>query len=199
MGSFGVGVLTYILVTLCALIFIYTRMGGERSAVEPFFISDPLLGGKAMPEVFSGHVWRLFTPILIHFGILHILFNMMLLFQLGSMIEARQGTFKLLLLILGTAAISNVAQLQVTGSPRFGGMSGVVYAMAGYAWIQGRLNRESGLFLDGTSMLFLLVWGAICYMGWVGPVANTAHAVGLISGLVWGFLSATFSTRHGRE
>ncbi|HYG21834.1 MAG TPA: rhomboid family intramembrane serine protease [Verrucomicrobiae bacterium] len=197
-GTYGVGLLTYSLITVCVIVSLYTRFGSNEEAYLPLLISDPLVGGPGMPEVFSGQVWRLITPILLHFGPIHILFNMMWLYQLGSMIEARRGTFNLLLLVVGIGVASNVAQLLVTGWPRFGGMSGVVYGLAGYVWIQGKLNRESGLFLDGHSMTILLIWLVVCYTGWMGPVANTAHLVGFLAGLAWGGLSAWAETRSGR-
>ena len=100
-----------------------------------------------LPEVRRGQVWRLFTPMFLHFDILHILFNMLWLRDLGSMIEARKTSWLLLLLVLVIAGTSNVAQYLVSG-PAFGGMSGVVYGLLGYIWMQGRFNPASRLSLQ---------------------------------------------------
>ena len=72
----------------------------------------------------------------------------------------------------------------------FGGMSGVIYGLAGYVWVQGKFNRSAGLYLDSQTMTMLMVWLVVCYSGWIGPIANTAHLSGLIVGTVWGFIAA---------
>src|SRR5262249_41855076 len=130
----------------------------------------------------------------IHFGPLHLIFNMLWFYQLGSMIEARQSALFLFVFIAVSAALSNVAQYYYHG-PLFGGMSGVVYALAGYVWIRGKYNRASGLYLDPQSVTYLLIWLAVCYFNLVGPVANAAHVVGLVTGMVWGRIAAFFAMR----
>jgi GlpG protein len=59
-----------------------------------------------------------------HVHLPYLLFNMLWLKDLGSMIEARQGSFKLLLLVLVIGIGSNLGQ-NLVGGPMFGGMSGV--------------------------------------------------------------------------
>jgi len=61
-------------------------------------------------EVRGGEVWRLVTPIFIHFSIFHILFNCMMAYQLGGAIEMNRGSTRLALLVLLTAVPSNLAQ-----------------------------------------------------------------------------------------
>src|SRR5690606_35190828 len=74
-------------------------------------------------DVLRGQVWRLVTPIFLHFSLIHILFNMMWLYTLGGMIEYVRGSRKLLLQILLYAVAGNVLQLWWSGNPAFGGMS----------------------------------------------------------------------------
>ncbi|HLP75833.1 MAG TPA: rhomboid family intramembrane serine protease, partial [Candidatus Paceibacterota bacterium] len=197
-GSYGVGVLTYVLIVVCVIVAIYSKLGTDGDVLRHLFITDPELGGGGfLPEVMAGQVWRLFTPMFIHFGPIHLIFNMMWLYQLGCMIEARRSSLNLLAVIATTALLSNLAQYVVTGFPKFGGMSGVVYGLAGYVWIRGTYDRASGLFLDRQSVTILLVWLVICYTGIMGPVANTAHLVGLIAGMIWGGISALFAKSSG--
>jgi GlpG protein len=119
---------------------------------------------------------------------------MMWFFQLGSMIEARKSSLFLFVFIAVSAALSNLAQYFYHG-PRFFGMSGVVYALAGYVWICGKYHRASGLYLDSQSVTFLLIWLVVCFTGLVGPIANAAHLVGLVTGMVWGRIAAYFAVR----
>jgi GlpG protein len=114
---------------------------------------------------------------------------MMWLYDLGGMVEARQGRLRLGLIVLVIAVLSNLGQYWMAG-PIFGGMSGVVYGLLGYVWMRGKFDPASGLFLHQTTVLMMLIWFFVCLFGWVGRVANTAHAVGLVVGMAWGYLSS---------
>ena len=81
------------------------------------------------------------------------------------------------------------AQYLLSG-PSFGGMSGVVYGLLGYIWMQGRFNPASGLSLQPQTVTMMILWFFLCLTGMVGHVANTVHAVGLAGGIAWGFLDA---------
>jgi GlpG protein len=141
-----------------------------------------------LPEVKSGQIWRIFTPILLHGGILHLLFNMLWLKDLGSMYEFGRGIRRYLVFVLVIAGLSNLGQFIVNG-PNFVGMSGVVYGLLGYIWLRGRLEPQSGFFVDHTTMLFMTVWYFACLFEVIPGVANTAHTVGFAGGLLWGYLA----------
>jgi GlpG protein len=66
----------------------------------------------------------------------------------------------------------------------------VVYALAGYVWMRGKHDPNADVYLDPQSMQWLLIWLVLCFTGLLGPVANTAHVVGLVAGAVWGRLAA---------
>src|SRR5207244_232332 len=55
----------------------------------------------------SGEIWRLVTPIFLHFGFLHIIFNMMFLYDVGGRIEMFRGRWRSVLLVLVSAVLSN--------------------------------------------------------------------------------------------
>jgi len=155
----------------------------------PLLISEysrPLL-----PEIRDGQLWRLVTPIFLHFGIFHIVFNMLWTWELGRLIEARQGALGLLGLSALIGIISNLGQYAVTG-PLFGGMSGVIYGYFGYLWMQGVFNPAFGMRLNRPVVYLLLGWLVLCWTGvlqWLFgiQVANTAHTIGLISGIALAF------------
>lgn len=192
---FGMGPLTLALVVISAAIYIF-RESGNRDFWNFLFISvyDP--GSFAqrieygLQEVRQFQIWRLATPIFLHFGILHILFNMLWLRDLGSMVESRQGSKFLALLIVVIAVTSNVAQYYIAG-PGFGGMSGVIYGLLGYIWMKTIFDPSSGYFLHESTVVMMLIWFVICFLG-ILPVgiANTVHAVGLGLGVAWGYLAA---------
>lgn len=185
LGPFTLG-----LIALCVVVFLLQAADDFGPRVQAMLrISNFYHAG--LPEVRRGEIWRLFTPVIMHGGMLHILFNMLWLKDLGSLVERRQGTLTLGLLILCVAVLSNVGQYLSSG-PNFLGMSGVVYGLFGYVWVRGHTDPASGLFIDQQTVVFMLIWFLLCFTGWVGPIANTAHAVGLGCGAGWGFLSGRF-------
>jgi membrane associated rhomboid family serine protease len=134
-----------------------------------------------LADVKKGQVWRLFTPIFLHFGIIHLLFNMMWLWTFGGMLERRFGPWRFLGLVLAVALISNVTQ-GYWGGINFGGMSGANYGLFGFLYLRGKFHPNPGSVLSGQTIQNMLVWLAICFTGLVGPIANGAHVGGLIAG-----------------
>lgn len=141
----------------------------------------------SLPDIQQGQAWRLVTPIFVHFNVLHILFNMWMLYDLGGLVERRLGSMLFVLLVLVIAACSNVGQFLARGAD-FGGMSGVVYGLFGYAWVRGRLDPTSGLYLRPDMAIWMIGWFALCAVGAVGNVANWAHGVGLVAGALLGYV-----------
>lgn len=181
---------TLALVAVCGVVAVWTRMGSDE-VVRWLQIGElPWQWGRNLElfltEVRRGEVWRLLTPIFLHFGFPHLLFNLWVFWDLGQAIERRQGSRALLILVVFLGVLSNLGQYLVSG-PRFGGMSGVIYGLFGYVWMLGRYCPGAGLALPGQTVVIMLVWFFICLFGLLGvPVANTAHGVGLVAGVLWG-------------
>lgn len=199
--SHGFGFVTYSLIFLCVGVFIVSKMGEDLNRLSPLFITpidqfgDKVQWTPGWGALKDGQIWRLVTPIFIHFPtsaiiIAHILFNMLWLRDLGSLFEARLGSLYFISFVLVVAAISNFAQFFITGHPLFGGMSGVNYALIGYCWVRGRFDPGAGIGLDRQSMIWAMVWFAACFTGYVGPIANTAHTAGLVLGSAWAFIDS---------
>ncbi len=141
----------------------------------------------SMPHILDGEVWRLVTPIFLHATVLHLVFNMWWLYDLGTLIEQRLGWYRFAGLVLVIAIASNGGQYTASG-PNFYGMSGVVYGLFGYAWVRGRLDPTSGMYLRPDIAFWMMVWFAACAIGLIGNVANWAHGVGLATGAALGYL-----------
>lgn len=190
-----IGPVTKVLIALSAIVFLVSGFGGNAGSIQYLFITEYKISGNmiqwlgGLPEITSGQVWRLVTPIIIHFGFIHILFNMLWLKDLGSQIENRFSSRYLAFFILFCASLSNVSQYIVSG-PSFGGMSGVVYGLFGFIWIRSRYDPISGFYLDRIVVIMLIGWFFLCLSGLIGGIANTAHGVGLVFGMIWGYITA---------
>jgi len=181
--------ITATLIILSITISLLSKFGSDFQFLHFLFISEYRQG---LPEILSGQVWRLFSPIIIHFGILHIVFNMLWLYQLGSTIEQHQSTGRMAILVMIISVLSNLAQFFWSG-PFFGGMSGVVYGLLGYVWAQGKYNPRAGISLNQNITVMMLIWFIICWLGLVGNVANMAHTVGLVCGVILGLFYSSKS------
>jgi rhomboid protease GlpG len=127
--------------------------------------------------------WRLLTPIFLHLGPMHLLMNMLALHSLGRVIEFRRGSLRILLLVLVTGVISNIVQYELAG-PAFGGMSGAIFGLFGYAWMKSEFDHSAGIFIPRMSVVWMLGWLFLCMYGYLGPIANGAHFGGLIVGIL---------------
>lgn len=175
---------TMALIAISVGITLWSGLGKNDAVLAPFYISAP--GDQGFQSIMNGQVWRLITPIFLHFGLMHILFNMFWLWDLGGLLERLKGPRFLLLFVAGVGAGSNVLQYLMTGSPGFGGMSGVLYGMLAYIWMQGRVNPRFGVILNQQVFVIMFGWYVLCWTGLLGPIANWAHTGGLALGLALG-------------
>jgi GlpG protein len=140
--------------------------------------------------------WRIVTPIFLHFGMMHIVFNMLMLWQLGRPVERGIGSLRYLVLVLAIAIVSNFGeylwdiQRLEEGVRVFGGMSGVLYGLFGYIWMKSRYEPESGFMISPNSVFIMIGWFFLCMTGYVGSIANAAHGAGLALGIIVGRFSS---------
>ena len=137
----------------------------------------------------SGQYWRLISPIFLHFGAVHLIFNSLWVFELGRKIEAWRGSITLLTFTLVIGVASNLGQYWWSGPSLMGGLSGVIYGLLGFIWIHKKLNPDSLLTIQPGIVIFMLVWLVIGITGAIdllidGSVANAAHGFGLLAGVV---------------
>ncbi|MBD3675203.1 MAG: rhomboid family intramembrane serine protease [Planctomycetaceae bacterium] len=202
------GPVTKAFIVLSILVTLFTNFGSYSS--EPGLLtmltSEPLVPigtnryvrpAPYFEGILHGQVWRLITPIFIHFDPIHILFNMVWLYQLGSQVESRKGAWRYLGILLLLAVISNAGSVvwwQMNHEFSIGGgMSGVVYGLFGYIWMKTRYEPSEGYLLTQSAIFIMMAW---LVMGMVGAVeamtgvsvGNAAHFVGLVAGCGLGYL-----------
>lgn len=166
--------------------------------------------GEMFIKIREGEVWRLFSPALLHGGLLHILFNMIWLWVLGRPIEERIGTLRTLLLTLFIGISTNTIQYLSSG-PLFLGYSGIVMGLAGFTWMRERIAPWEGYPLHRSTSIFLAVFVLAMFglqmasfliqiftnLPFVLNIANAAHIGGGLLGALLGRFSF-FSLRPKR-
>jgi GlpG protein len=203
-------------ILVCVIIFLLTIGGGQAAKLQSKLTFSDVSKARSrgnyvqisdrLIDIRQGQVWRLVTPVLLHGGIWHLAFNMIMLYYLGTPIEQRKGAARLAGLMLTIAVVSTAVQALApsdwgpfSGSPYVVGMSGVVYGLLGYLWMKGLHQPEEGLWVNPGTLMFLLIW---MFLGFAGVldlllgarVANLAHGAGLLTGMAVAYTAAAL---HG--
>lgn len=180
------GWITWFLIIVSALVFLISLMPNGMDKLSPLFFA----GGEKefIREIRLGEFWRLITPVFLHFGFLHIIFNLLWLKDLGKVLEHKRGPFFFAVFFIITAILSNFAQY-LTFGPMFGGMSGVVYGFLGFLWMNSTFNSHSEITLPKHDVNMMIIWFFLCMVGLIGNIANAAHGVGLTVGMLFGIWS----------
>jgi rhomboid protease GluP len=141
--------------------------------------------------VYEGEIWRLVTPLFIHAGLLHLLFNCFVLLQVGKLVEEEYGSTKMWVVYL-TAGLcggffSNFVRYALFGvNVPYVGASGAVFGLIGLALVYGW--RRGGALGDHLKRT-MLTWTLYVFLiGFVLPADNFAHFGGLAGGAVMGLL-----------
>ncbi|MGR6874620.1 rhomboid family intramembrane serine protease [Pseudomonas sp. HK3] len=174
---------TFIVISLAVALL--TQLGEQF--LDFFFIAQMQYYPRGwIPYTGIANLWHSISPIFLHFGIEHLVFNSLSFWYLGSILERKLSFISYLTLVVCIALVSNYSQLFVSG-PLFGGLSGVVYGLIGFAFVFQTFYRPlfipNGLFYLAIGWILLGLTPFFALIG-LGNMANTAHISGLICGAV---------------
>ena len=187
---------TALMIAISLVVFALIGVFGDQLIVALTIVPISMSGGELifgnlLQTLASGQIWRLLSPAFLHFGWMHLIFNLMWVWYFGRQIEALQGSRTMLLLLIVAGISANIAQY-LTGTVLFGGMSGVVYALLAHVWLMSRRVPKSGFFVPQMLVVFMLGWMVFTMTDMAssvgfGNVANEAHLGGLLVGLATGW------------
>lgn len=193
---------TYAIIAVNVLVFLIRLISPE--------IDDQLLlwGANHGPDVVAnGEVYRLLTSMFLHASIhgfrgtfvfansLHIIFNMYILYVIGTQVERLFGHFRFAAVYLLGGLAGSVLSAVLGGDSYSVGASGAVFAIIGAQFVylyqhrkllgmRGRAQMRSLVYLAVINLFF----GALTGVAGAGIlVDNWAHLGGLIGGLVLAF------------
>ena len=146
----------------------------------------------------GGEYYRLFTCMFLHFGIQHLLNNMVMLGALGWQLEPVIGKVKYLLIYfisgLGGSGLSFAWNVMHEEQSVSAGASGAIFGLMGALLYVVIANRGRLGDLSGKGMMLMVLLGLYCGMTSTG-VDNLAH----IGGLVCGFILALILYRKKKK
>lgn len=176
-------VLTLALIAVSVAVFIPTLTGGGALGPGSQSLTDLLaLNGR---DVAAGEWWRLVTSGFLHYGLIHVGFNMVILYQLGLMLEPALGRARFAALYTVALLGGAFGALLLTPEANTAGASGAVYGLMGAALI-GMRRRGADLMQSGIGGLLLInllltfVIPGISIGGHLGGLAGGAAAGGVL-------------------
>lgn len=172
---------TLVLIAVNAAVFLVDMLSGTTGGVGELGREWELFG----PAVANGDWWRPLTSGFVHAGLIHIGFNMVLLYQLGMLLEAALGRIRFGILYFMSLFGGSVLVLVMSYDSRTVGASGAVFGLMGAAVLAFR-SRGIDPFSTGIPQLLglnlLITFVAARYISVGG------HVGGLIAGLVGGWI-----------
>jgi rhomboid protease GluP len=176
-------VIIYVNAALFVLVALYTQ------SIMWFPARDLVtLGGNFGPLTVDGQWWRLMTSVFLHGGLLHLIFNALVLANIGIFLEPLLGRGSFAVVYLVTGLLASLTSLIFNYGVVSVGASGAIFGMYGFflALLTTKLFKPEfrNTFLKNT-LGFVALNIAI---GFFGPIDNAAHLGGLVSGFVLGYL-----------
>lgn len=187
---------TYVLIALNVVAFLAAGAsgGGMSGSGSVLFAEGALIGVGAGAEgligVAAGEYWRLLTGGFLHAGILHLGFNMYVLYWLGNMLEPSLGHLRFLALYVASLLAGSFGALLLEPQSFTVGASGAVFGLMGAAFI---LERARGMDPMQSGLGFVIALN----LGLTFVIGNISIG-GHIGGLLGGALAALAITRLAR-
>ncbi|MEP4547328.1 MAG: rhomboid family intramembrane serine protease [Saccharospirillum sp.] len=151
-----------------------------------------VLGGNFGPLTVDGQWWRLLTSVFLHGGLLHLIFNAVVLANIGIFLEPLLGRVSFAIVYLITGVLASLTSLMFNYGVVSVGASGAIFGMYGFflALLTTKLFKPEfrTTFLKNT-LGFIALNIAI---GFFGPIDNAAHMGGLVSGFILGYVWLPF-------
>lgn len=181
---------TYAIIAICAGLFLFDGVssssgGGFMGGLGPLGLQN-LINGHAVAD---GEWWRIITSAFFHLGLIHIGFNMYVLYLYGPIVERMYGPIEYAVIYLLCAAGGSVLTILVDPDQFAAGASGAIFGLIGLLFVVSRrhhalLGREARSMIGGIGsyVVFLLIFTFL-----VPGISWTGHIGGLAVGAVLGF------------
>lgn len=183
-------VVTYILIVLNLMVFLYGVLHGNDELINMF--------GNNYELVQNGEFYRLFTCMFVHADILHILFNMIALYSIGPVVERYYGKSKFLLIYLVSGLLGSIfSGVFMTADSISIGASGAIFGLLGsicYFTYYYRATLQG--ILRGSIMPVIIINLVIGFLS--SSIDLSAHIGGLIGGILIS-MAIGIGDKHGKS
>lgn len=169
-------VVTYVLIVINLMVFLYGMLYGNKELIELF--------GNNYELVQSGQIYRLFTCMFVHSDTMHILLNMYALYTIGPVVERYYGKGKYLFIYIISGLLGSVFSGVFMSADSISiGASGAIFGLLGSICYFTYYYRATLQGILRGSIIPVIVINLI--IGFLSPSIDlSAHIGGLIGGIL---------------
>ena len=174
--------LTRVLVAINVIAYIWEKASGALRTDGALEAHGALLG----VDVLQGQWWRIFTSAFLHGSEIHILFNMIALWQVGTFIELIYGTPRMAFIYFFAALGCGLAVTYFTPDAVTVGASGAIFGLFGALAVAGVRMGEPGRVIMKQTIGIIVI---NLIIGFTLPnISNAGHIGGLVFGTIAGLV-----------
>jgi membrane associated rhomboid family serine protease len=181
------GTVTLTLIAINVAMFLGTAVSALANGASPLNNYDsPLFDALAQAPAYvvaTGEWWRLITAAFLHFGLIHLGFNMLALLMFGAELERALGRGRFLTLYLVSALGGSTAvQLFAASNVLAAGASTAIYGLLGGLGVVLVATRQSlrGLIQLLAINLFISLLPGLSLIGHLGGLVTGALTAGIL-------------------
>ncbi len=173
---------TMILIVIHLILFALMELAGGSQ--NPYVLI--LFGAKFNELIVQGEWWRLVTPMFLHIGFIHLLFNNIALYFIGSVAERIYGSLRFLIIYLCAGVAGVIASFYFSPSLS-AGASGAIFGLFGSLLHFGVRYRNLFFRTMGNDVIMIVVLNLAIGLMFPDMIDNFAHIGGLFAGFLASF------------
>src|SRR3954467_6489503 len=186
----SVGLVTRTLIGINVAVFLLElATGGNINGVGSKIFEKGALFG---PLVANGDWWRLITAAFLHYGPIHLGFNMFFLYWIGTPVEQYLGRARFLLVYFVSGLAGSAGALVLSPHSVTVGASGAIFGILGAALV---LERQGSYVLGGSAMGLIII--NLVFSFALSNISIGGHIGGPLGGIACMLLLARFGRAHG--
>ena len=175
---------------------LYSMNSGHQGAITDIDVRTLVLfGGKYGPAIHAGQWWRLITAGFLHGGLMHILMNSWVLFDLGAAVEETFGAARMWVIYFAATVAGFGLSYWWSPYPSVGASAGI-FGLIGAMIAYGRLKRTATGQLIRTHYTRWAIYGLMIGLLPGFRIDTAAHLGGLAGGFVVSYLAETINLRN---
>jgi rhomboid protease GluP len=150
-------------------------------------------GSNFAPLTVDGEWWRLATSTFVHFGVLHLLFNMWVLWSTGGLVERLFGHARFAAIYAAAGVVGSLASVTWNPLVNSAGASGAIFGLIGAQlafFLRGGHRIPAEVIRAQRASILGFIAYAVIFGLTVPGIDNAAHVGGLACGFCMGWLLA---------